>query len=369
LTQSIAVVNLDNPMVFTEVDAVADGILVRFASSDNAVLDIICGEAESSGLLPIQLPKDMAAVEKQYEDVPRDMECYVDSDGNTYDFAFGLNWSGVINDERIEKYKVAPLTSPESGSTTDDYVTVLTHTLPIGKIGTAYSAEIETKEAGATLKLVDGELPAGLSFNNGTISGKPTAGTRQYGNQLTIKASASGKQDRTFRITLVVNNTGAVNLADPNELSILLALAKAKVESNYTSDTWTAFTNALQAAQAVYDNASISTQEEIDDAANALKAAMVALDRAGSGGGGTVGVAKPTASPSAGTYDTVQAVTLNCATEGASIYYTTDGSTPTTSSTLYGSGWFFQGITVSETTTIKAIAVSVHSSRNFGNDT
>ena len=39
------------------------------------------------------------------EDVGRDMECHVDTEGNVYDFAYGLNWSGVINDERVETYK------------------------------------------------------------------------------------------------------------------------------------------------------------------------------------------------------------------------------------------------------------------------
>ena len=63
------------------------------------------GEAEPYGLLPMQLPKDMKTVELQYEDVGRDMECYVDADGNAYDFAYGLNWSGVINDHRVQKYK------------------------------------------------------------------------------------------------------------------------------------------------------------------------------------------------------------------------------------------------------------------------
>ena len=37
------------------------------------------------------------------------MECYVDSEGNTYDFTFGMNWSGVINDERVAAYNVEPL--------------------------------------------------------------------------------------------------------------------------------------------------------------------------------------------------------------------------------------------------------------------
>lgn len=61
-----------------------------------------------------QQPKDMAEVEAQLEDVPRDMECYVDANGNTYDFAFGLNWSGVIDDERVEKYSADPITECEN---------------------------------------------------------------------------------------------------------------------------------------------------------------------------------------------------------------------------------------------------------------
>jgi beta-glucosidase len=51
------------------------------------------------------MPADMTTVEKQLEDVPRDMEPYVDALGNSYDFAFGLNWKGVIDDERVARYK------------------------------------------------------------------------------------------------------------------------------------------------------------------------------------------------------------------------------------------------------------------------
>jgi beta-glucosidase len=47
----------------------------------------------------------METVEIQFEDVPHDMKCHVDSEGNTYDFAFGLNWSGIIEDERTARYK------------------------------------------------------------------------------------------------------------------------------------------------------------------------------------------------------------------------------------------------------------------------
>lgn len=51
------------------------------------------------------MPKDMDTVERQAEDKPRDMQPFVDSDGHTYDFAFGMKWGGVINDSRVKKYK------------------------------------------------------------------------------------------------------------------------------------------------------------------------------------------------------------------------------------------------------------------------
>lgn len=71
-------------------------------------------------------------------------------------------------------------------------------------------------------------------------------------------------------------------------------------------------------------------------------------------GGGPVDppVATPTFNPAGGTYSDPVNVTISCATSGASIYYTTDGTTPTASSTLYSAP-----IAVSTTTTIKAVGM------------
>ena len=101
----IVIVQVSKPMVFSEIEKNASGILVHMGVQDQALMDIISGKAEPSALLPFQMPTDMKTVETQYEDVPRDMKAYVDSEGNTYDFAFGLNWNGVIDDERVKKYQ------------------------------------------------------------------------------------------------------------------------------------------------------------------------------------------------------------------------------------------------------------------------
>jgi beta-glucosidase len=101
----IVSVAMSKPMVFSEFEKEVDAIVVNFEVQDQAILDILTGVAEPSGLLPLQMPADMKTVETQKEDVPYDMICHVDSEGNIYDFGFGLNWSGVIKDARVEKYK------------------------------------------------------------------------------------------------------------------------------------------------------------------------------------------------------------------------------------------------------------------------
>ena len=101
----IVILETGRPVVLSEIEPSADAILVSFNVQHQALLDIISGKNEPSALLPMQMPADMKTVEEQQEDVPRDMRCYQDADGHTYDFAFGLNWSGPISDARVEKYK------------------------------------------------------------------------------------------------------------------------------------------------------------------------------------------------------------------------------------------------------------------------
>lgn len=100
----IVVVEATNPFVTAELDPYVDVLFVTFGVADKAILELVSGNAEPSGMLPLQFPKDMDDVEKQYEDMSYDMECYTDEMENTYDFGFGLNYEGVINDKRKHKY-------------------------------------------------------------------------------------------------------------------------------------------------------------------------------------------------------------------------------------------------------------------------
>jgi beta-glucosidase len=100
----IVFIKTANPAVVAEFEAAADAIIMDFSVRPEALMDIVSGKAEPQAILPFIMPKDMATVEKHCEDLPFDMEPYKDSCGNSYDFAFGLNWNGIIKDERTKKY-------------------------------------------------------------------------------------------------------------------------------------------------------------------------------------------------------------------------------------------------------------------------
>ena len=75
----------------------------------------------------------------------------------------------------------------------------------------------------------------------------------------------------------------------------------------------------------------------------------------GSGTGGTSGTSDAVAAPViSGTTPFAESTSasISCATAGASIYYTVDGSTPTSASTAYSGA-----IALTDTTTVKAVAV------------
>jgi len=101
----IAVIRMHHPMVMAELEPYADAILVDFGVTQKAICELITGKAIPQGLLPVQLPENMDTVELHCEDKPLDMKAYQDAAGHSYDFGYGLNWDGVIKDDRTERYK------------------------------------------------------------------------------------------------------------------------------------------------------------------------------------------------------------------------------------------------------------------------
>lgn len=101
----ITVVTLKNPTVMAKLEPCSDALIVEYGVSPQAVLDVITGRFTPEGLLPVQMPANMETVERQKEDVAFDMECYQDGEGHVYDFGFGMNFNGVIADERVDRYR------------------------------------------------------------------------------------------------------------------------------------------------------------------------------------------------------------------------------------------------------------------------
>ena len=62
---------------------------------------------------------------------------------------------------------------------------------------------------------------------------------------------------------------------------------------------------------------------------------------------------RPSSSTAAGTYATAKTITITDATSGATIYYTLNGSIPTTASTKYTAVF-----KIAATTTVKALALA-----------
>jgi sugar lactone lactonase YvrE len=107
--------------------------------------------------------------------------------------------------------------------------------------------------------------------------------------------------------------------------------------ASYASSTLTVGTHTISASYSgspTYAGSSANLSETIEAASLGTAAA-------------------PAFSPAAGTYTSTQNVIITDATQGAAIYYTTDGSMPTTSSTLYTTA-----ISVNSTETISAIALA-----------
>ncbi|WP_114325729.1 glycoside hydrolase family 3 protein [Candidatus Colwellia aromaticivorans] len=84
---TIVSIYLERPSVIPEIAEHAVGVLAEFGATDDAILDVLFGDFNPTGKLPFEMPRSMAAVEAQFEDVP------FDSVDPLFSFGHGLSYT------------------------------------------------------------------------------------------------------------------------------------------------------------------------------------------------------------------------------------------------------------------------------------
>ena len=177
----------------------------------------------------------------------------------------------------------------------------------------------------------------------------PVSGATGYRITCPVKAALKGT-GYTLTYTEVPANTVATPTFSPaagavtKGTTVTISCGTDGATIHYTTDGTTPTTESATYSDAITINESQTIK------AIAVKTDMTDSEVATADY--TIKVNAPTFSIAEGVFDVPQSVELSCTTEGTTIYYTTDGSTPTESSTEYAGA-----ISVSSTTTIKAIAV------------
>ena len=174
-----------------------------------------------------------------------------------------------------------------------------------------------TADQDATLTVVTGSLPSKTVLS----SSAPTA---QVGVSITLTAKVTSSGGTPTGIVVFSSGNSTLGSAKLNSAGI----------ATFTTSFSTAGTYSITAA---YSGDAKST--------GSISAPVVETV--------VTPAATPKLSPGAGTYATSETISITDATSKSTIYYTLNGSTPTTSSTKYGAPF-----KITKTTTVKAIAVA-----------
>ena len=189
---------------------------------------------------------------------------------------------------------------------------------------TSYTASI-TLTATTGYEFID-STTATVSGNNATSITKNTDGTLT----VTYDFPATAK-DRLISITTpqaitVANGTAYSDMNLPEQVNIVTegnTVSSASVTWNTTTPAGGSYEPSELTEQTVILTGTVTCPDSIDDNGIPLTTTItITISAAGIVGAPTVNLA-------AGTYTENQSVTLTSSTEGATIYYTTDGSEPT----------------------------------------
>src|SRR2546426_1820876 len=221
-----------------------------------------------------------------------------------------------------------------------------TFSLPSGTYNQPQTVALSTTTSGATIHYTtDGTTPTASSpAYTGPISVTQTT-------TIGAMATASGMTD-----SAVVSATYTIRVAAPTfslpsgtynqPQTVALSTATSGATIHYTTDGTTpttsspVYTGPVSVAQTTTIGAMAEASGMADSGVSSATYTIVLQQ-----------VATPTFSPASGTYVGSVTVALSTTTSGATIHYTSDGTTPTTSSPVYTGP-----VSVTQTTTIRAMA-------------
>ena len=222
---------------------------------------------------------------------------------------------------------------------------------------TAYKASVTLTPAGGYA------FADGINTSNVTVNGSTATSVTKNGNgtltvTYTFPKTAKAKLQSIAvpnAVTGVANGTTLASIILPTTVTIVTentSVTSANVAWVRTPANGSTYDTSILTEQTFTLNGTVSCPTEIDQNAIPLTTSIsVTVSEADQ-------VEAPTADVIEGTYTENQYVQLSSDTAGATIYYTTDGSIPTTSLSLYSSAIPVTGAAGnSVVTTIKAIAV------------
>jgi hypothetical protein len=236
----------------------------------------------------------------------------------------------------------------------------LIFTPPPGTYPADQTIAISGAGAGATIYYTtDGSYPTTSS----SVYSQPIAVTG-HGTTRTIKAFAiePGKAPSSIgSATFIIDySAAAIPVFSPvgntytSDQAVSIACATPDASIYYTLDgtTPTMSSTVYTAPIAVAGHGTVKTIKAIAKSPTSVASSVASATYAIT----YPSAATPTFSPVGGTYTIDKSVAISSTTAGASIYYTVDGTTPTTASTLYSSAISVAG--TGTTRTIKAIATA-----------
>ncbi len=278
------------------------------------------------------------------------------TNGSTPSLTNGTVYSGAVSVSASETVRAIAYTSALSVSnvTSASYTIGPKAAAPTfspggGTYTVAQSVTISTTTGGATIHYTtDGTTPSGTA---GTVYSGPI--TISAGTTLQAVASAAGMADSTVTSANYVIGTVAAPTFSPaggtystgQTIGLSTSTPAATIYFTIDGSSPTSGTGMVYVYTGPFTVSANTTVQAYASAANLTNSSVATAAYA-------IQAAAPTFSPAGGTYTSAQSVTLASTTSGAAIRYTTDGSTPTsTTGTLYTGP-----VTVSTTSTVKAIA-------------